>query len=148
MRTYLLCFAAATLWLAGSAHGQITDQFATGNMHFDAKAMDANHDGKITREEAMNYAQKMWKGMSGGNATIPVQQAAEDFARGNMRASASGMDTDHDGTISESEFMTYMEHRFNRMKGPDGNLTVESAAKAFSRGNQQVASKPGGATQQ
>jgi hypothetical protein len=147
MRTHLLTFAAATLWLAGSVHGQVTDQFATGNMHFDAKAMDANHDGKITRDEAMNYGQKMWKAMSGGKPTIPVQEAAEDFARGNMRASATSMDTNHDGVISETEFMDYMGRRFDQMKDPDGNMSPVSAAKAFARGNQSVASKSAGPTE-
>jgi hypothetical protein len=146
MRLHLMICAAA-LWLAGSAHGQVTDQLATGNMHFDAKAMDANGDGKITREEAMSYGQTMWKTLSGGKSTIPVQQAAEDFARGNMRLSASRMDTDHDGTISEHEFMSYMGHRFDQMKGPDGTMTLAAATKAFSRGNQQVATKPPSGTE-
>jgi hypothetical protein len=135
-----LLAAVAALWLAGGAHGQITDQFATGNMHFNAKAMDANGDGKITRDEAMSYGQSMWKKMAAGGETIPVQQAAEDFSRGNMRLDARSMDTDHDGSISESEFMSYLQRRFDRMKDPDGTMTIAGAAKAFSRGNQSVAS--------
>ena len=143
MRKHLLTFATAALWLATAAHGQITDQFATGNMHFDAKAMDANSDGRITREELTQYAHRLWSAMSGGKPTVPVQQAAQDFARGNMRVDARAMDADRDGTISESEFMTFLEHRFDKMKGPDGTLPTVSAAQAFSRGNPpHVASAP------
>jgi hypothetical protein len=141
MRKHLLGLAVAALWLAGSAHGQVvTDQFATGNMHFDAKAMDANHDGRITQAEAMSYARSMWVVMAKGRTTIPVQEAAEDFARGNMKLDASAMDTKHEGTISESEFMSTVQHRFDKMKDPDGTMSVVAAAKAFSRGNQSVAS--------
>jgi hypothetical protein len=138
-----LTAAGVALLLAVAAHGQITDQFATGNMHFDAKAMDTNGDGKITKEEFRKYGESMWNAMAAGKDTIPVQQAAEDFARGNMKMNAKKMDTDHDGTISKSEFMTYAEHRFDRMKKSDGTISVEAAAEAFSRGNPHVASKSG-----
>jgi hypothetical protein len=147
MRKHQLVFAVAALWLAGSALGQITDQFATGNMHFDAKAMDANHDGKITRDEAMSYGHDMWKKMAAGRNAIPLQEAAEDFARGNMKLDAHKMDTDHNGSISESEFMSAVQHRFDQMKEPDGTMTVQDAAKAFSRGNQSVASDSAHATE-
>jgi hypothetical protein len=147
MRHTHLTFAAAALWFAVNAHGQVTDEFATGNMHFDAKAMDANGDGTITREEAMAYAHRMWQMMSAGKPDIPVQVAAKDFARGNMRLDAQQMDTDHDGMISASEFMDYVGHRFDHMKGRDGNMTVQAAAKAFSRGNAHVASGSTGETQ-
>lgn len=144
MSKHLLAFAVAGLWLAHGAHGQITDQFATGNMHFDAKAMDADGDGKITRDEAMRYGKNMWGMMSSGRTTIPVQEAAKDFARGNMRMDARSMDMDHDGTISEDEFMNQVGRRFDRMKDPDGNMTLIGAAKAFSRGNSTVASEAAG----
>ena len=103
-----------------------------------------NGDGtawKITQEEAMNYARSMWKTMAAGRKTIPVQEAAEDFARGNMKLDAQSMDTKHEGTISESEFMSAVQHRFNKMKDPNGTMTVVGAAQAFSRGNQSVASE-------
>lgn len=139
----LLTISGAVLVLSGAAHAQVhTDQFATGNMHFDAKAMDANGDGKITKEEMQRYGESMWNGMSQGKPTIPVQEAAHDFARGNMRLDAKAMDTDHDGSISQSEFMRYTEHRFDRMKGHEGDMTVAQAAKAFSRGNPHVAEAP------
>jgi hypothetical protein len=146
MRQLHLSFAAAALWLTVSAHGQVTDQFATGNMHFDAKAMDANGDGKITRTEAMSYAHHMWKMMSVGKSAIPVQQAAEDFARGNLSLNAPEMDTNHDGMISEKEYMDYVAHRFDRMKNAEGNMTLVGAAEAFSQGNPHVASKPASET--
>lgn len=131
----LLALPVTALWLGGSAHGQVTDQFATGNMHFDAKAMDANGDGKITRHEAMSYAHSMWAKMATGRTAIPVQEASEDFARGDMKLNAKRMDSDHDGSVSESEFMSYIQHRFDSMKGPDGTMTIVGASEAFSRGN-------------
>ena len=63
--------------------------FAKGNMRFDAKAMDADHDGTITKDEFMKYAEAKWNKMAkDGNGMIPVADAAKDFSRGNMRPSA------------------------------------------------------------
>ncbi len=63
--------------------------FASGNMRFDAKAMDADHDGVITKDEFMKYAEAKWNKMAkDGNGMIPVADAAKDFSRGNMRPSA------------------------------------------------------------
>ena len=123
----MLAFAAG----AGAQSGD----FATGNMHFSAAEMDANGDHMISKDEFMQYGEKMWGMMSKGAATITTGDAAQDFARGNMRFSAKMMDADHDGTISKEEFMAYGERKFDRMKDKSGMMTTADATKNFARGN-------------
>jgi EF hand domain-containing protein len=78
--------------------------------------------------------------MSKGSPTISVHDAAQDFARGNMRFSAKMMDADHDGTISKEEFMSYGEKKFDKMS-KNGMMTTADATKYFSRGNMHGDSK-------
>jgi len=135
MHTHANWFLGAiSLALATVAGAQSTD-FATGNMHFNANDMDANGDHMISKDEFMQYQGKMWTMMSKGKDTISVPDAASDFARGNMRFSAKAMDTDHDGSISKEEFISYGEKRFDKMKDKDGMMTVADAATNFARGN-------------
>ena len=49
---------AGVLLVAGSGAYAQSNEIATGNMHFDAKDMDANGDHMITREEMVAYAEK------------------------------------------------------------------------------------------
>jgi hypothetical protein len=125
--------------LVGSAIAVATDpaQFANGNMHFDVNEMDANHDGMISKDEYMQYAETMWNRMTqGGKETISVDEAGKDFANGNMKFSAKAMDADHDGTITKDEFMKYDEAMWDKMKkDKNGMMTVADAGKNFSRGN-------------
>jgi len=90
----------------------------------------------------MKYGDTMWQMMAKGAPSIPVAQAAQDFARGNLRFDAKAMDTDHDGTVSKDEFMKYAEQKFDKMKNSQGMISVADAATNFARGNQRVASKP------
>ncbi len=127
----------ALVWFiagAGTAFAQSND-IATGNMHMDVKAMDTNGDHMISRAEFSAYGEKMWRIMSKGKATVPVHDAAQDFATGNMPFSAEEMDTDHDGSVSKAEFMTYGGKQFDKVKDPKGMLTVEDDTKYFSTGN-------------
>src|SRR5258708_583178 len=75
--------APALLLLAGAVHAQ-GNEFATGNMHFDAHEMDTNGDHMITRDEMIQYAQKQWDLMAKGKDTIPIAVAAKDFASGGV----------------------------------------------------------------
>jgi secreted Zn-dependent insulinase-like peptidase len=131
-RARLFLIAVTLAFAAGS--GAQSNDFATGNMHFDAAAIDVNGDHMISKEEFMQFGEKMWNMMSKGAGTVSVHDAAQDFARGNMRFSAKMMDADHDGTISKEEFMSYGEKKFDKMsKG--GMMTTADATKYFSRGN-------------
>jgi Ca2+-binding EF-hand superfamily protein len=129
-----LTICAAAMLLAGAAYAQGND-FATGNMHFDAKEMDTNGDHMITRDEMMKYAEKSWDTMAHGKDTIPVAVAAKDFATGGVNFKARSIDTDHDGTISKEEFVAYAGRKFDTMKKTDGMVSVTDMAKAIARGN-------------
>jgi hypothetical protein len=134
MLKVITAFVAASLTLAGGARAQSND-FATGNMHFVAADIDTNGDHMITKEEMMAYGEKMWNMMSKGAASIPVPEAKADFAQGGLRFSANTMDTDHDGSISKEEFLKYAAHKFDKMKGKDGMMSVDDAGKDFATGN-------------
>jgi hypothetical protein len=133
MKSTILLAAIGMAVAAGA--GAQSDNFASGNMHFDAKDIDANGDKMITKDEFMAYGDKMWTMMSKGADSIPVRDAAADFARGNMRASAKMMDADHDGTISKEEFMAYEGKRFDKHKDDKGMISVSDVTKYFARGN-------------
>ena len=144
MHTLRLMSAAVMTLLAGGALAQSSNSnaFATGNpMHFDAKAMDTNGDGMITKEEMMAYAEKMWEMMANGHDTIRISRATKDFATGGLAFNAKAIDTDHDGSISKKEFLDYAEHKFDKMVHPNGMISVQEAAKAFARGTPAPTSK-------
>ena len=129
-----LMISAASLLLAGGAYAQSND-FATGNMHFDAKDMDTNGDHMITRDEMIAYAQKTWDMMAQGKDTIPIAVAAKDFATGGVNFRARAIDTDHDGSISKAEFVAYAGKKFDTMKKTDNMVSVDDMAHAIARGN-------------
>jgi hypothetical protein len=112
-------------------------QFANGNMSFDVNEMDANHDGMISKDEYLHYGETLWGRMTqGGKATISVDEAGKDFAKGNMKFNAQAMDADHDGTITKDEFMKYDAAMWDKMKkDKNGMMSVADAGKSFSRGN-------------
>src|SRR6202022_1002008 len=118
-----LVTSAAALLLAGGASAQ-SNEFATGNMHFDAKDMDTNGDHMITRDEMIKYAEKQWEMMAHGKDTIPIAVADKDFATGGVNFKARSIDTDHDGTISRDEFVAYSGKKFDRMKKTDNMVSV------------------------
>jgi hypothetical protein len=126
--------AGVLLLQAGAALAQ-SNEFATGNMHFDAKDMDMNGDHMITREEMVAYAEKQWDMMAQGKDTIPIAVATKDFATGGVNFKAHAIDTDHDGTISKAEFVAYAGKKFDSMKKTDNMVSVDDMARAISRGN-------------
>ena len=123
--------------IAGVAQAQAPGDIARGNMHFDAKEMDANGDGMISKEEFSRYGETMWQRMNrAANVSVPVTTAAQDFSRGNVRFDAKAMDADGDGNITKDEFMKYGESKFDSMtKNKQGMMSVTEAAQAFARGN-------------
>jgi len=126
--------SVASLLLAGGAHAQ-SNNFATGNMHFDAKDMDVNGDHMVSREEMQQYAEKLWQSMSEGKDTIPISVATKDFATGGVNFSARAMDTNHDGSISKEEFLAYTGRKYDAMKKTDSMVSVIDMANGFARGN-------------
>lgn len=125
---------ASLLLAGGGAHAQ-SNNFATGNMHFDAKDMDTNGDHMVSREEMQQYAEKLWQSMSEGKDTIPISVATKDFSTGGVNFSARAMDTDHDGSISKEEFLAYTGRKYDSMKKTDSMVPVIDMANAFARGN-------------
>ena len=117
-----------------TAQAQNND-FATGNMHFDAKDMDSNGDHMVTRAEMQQYAEKLWEMMAHGKTTIPIEVSVKDFASAGVNFSARAIDTDHDGSISKEEFLAYTGKKYDGMKKTRGMVPVEDMAKAFARGN-------------
>jgi len=134
MHTKRLLIAGVSLLLAGGAYGQ-SNEFATGNMHFDAKDMDTNGDHMITRDEMVAYAEKQWDQMAQGKDTIPISAAAKDFATGGVNFKARAIDTDHDGSISKAEFVAFAGKKFDGMKKTDNMVSVADMARSIARGN-------------
>jgi hypothetical protein len=114
-----------------------SDDIARGNMpkQMDVNEMDANHDGMITKAEFAAYGEKIWKVISHGKPTVPVDIAATDFATGHMAMNTQDMDADHDGTISHEEFVAYASKAFDKVKNPQGKLTLSDTTKYFATGN-------------
>jgi hypothetical protein len=133
---WMIC--AAALLLSGAAYAQ-GNEFATGNMHFDAKDMDTNGDHMITREEMTQYAEKQWAMMAQGKDKIPIDVAGKDFASGGVNFKARAIDTDHDGTISKDEFVAYTGKKWDTMKKTDNMVSVTDMARAIARGNTEAA---------
>ena len=132
-----LTLSIAAVLTTTLAHAQAPGDIARGNMHFDAKAMDANGDGMISKDELMRYGETMWERMArAATASVPVADAAKDFARGNLKFEAKSVDANKDGMITKEEFMKYGESKFDSMKkDTHGNISVTDAARDFGRGN-------------
>lgn len=138
MKAINMMVLAVSLTVAASidAHAQ---NIATGNMPMtmDVEAMDTNRDGMISKAEFAAYGEKIWQSISHGKPTVPVNTAATDFATGNMAMNAEEMDTDHDGSISHSEFVTYSAAAFDKVQNPEGKLTISDTTKYFATGNKK-----------
>lgn len=134
MRRVRSVIAGLLLLQAGAALAQ-SNEFATGNMHFDAKDMDTNGDHMISRDEMLAYAEKQWDMMAHGKDTLPIAVAAKDFATGGVNWKARSIDTDHDGSISKAEFVAFAGKKFDSMKKTDNMVSVADMARSFARGN-------------
>ena len=132
-----LAVALLGAMIASAAHAQSAGDIVRGNMHFDAKAMDSNGDGMISKTEFMRYGESMWDEMArAANVSIPVTDAATQFARGNLKWDAKAVDANGDGTITKEELMKYSEAKFDSMmKDPHGSISVADMGRDFGRGN-------------
>ncbi len=142
MLTLAGALAAVTLQAPVSAENAPGD-IARGNMHFDAKAMDTNGDGMVSKDEMQKYGESMFDKMARNDKRmISVVDAAAEFARGGLRFDAKAMDTNGDGQISKDEFMKYGDAKFDSMKKDShGMISVADAARDFGRGNMHLDGK-------
>ncbi|MDB6089149.1 MAG: hypothetical protein JWN85_1933 [Gammaproteobacteria bacterium] len=67
--------------------------FATGGLAFNARAMDTDHDGTISKEEFLAYAGRKFDKMKKTDGMIPVADAAKAFSRGNPHPSQANEST-------------------------------------------------------
>jgi hypothetical protein len=144
MIQFRLMLPLAPLLIASSVFAaDAPGDIARGNMHFDAKAIDANGDNMISKDEFMKYGETMWERMNrSATVSVPIADAARDFARGGLKFDAKAMDANGDGKITKDEFMKYGEAKFDRMKkDPNGMISVADAARDIGSGNMHTESK-------
>jgi hypothetical protein len=144
MIQFRLVLSVAAFLIAGSAFAaDAPGDIARGNMHFDAKAADANGDGMISKDEFKKYGETMWERMNrSATVSVPIADAAADFARGGLRFDAKSVDTNGDGMINKDEFMKYGEAKFDKMKKDShGMISVADAARDIGSGNMHAESK-------
>jgi hypothetical protein len=58
--------------------------FSRGNLSFEAKSVDADGDGMVTKDEFMKYGQAKFDAMKSPKGMISVADAAKAFGRGNQ----------------------------------------------------------------
>jgi hypothetical protein len=142
MKTSKLILSLATFLIAGIAYGEQPGDIARGNMHFDARMADANGDGMISKDEMEKYSEDMWAQLTRNEKrTIPVADAARDFARGNLRFEAKSVDANGDGQISRDEFMKYGEAKFDKMQKDPKGISVAEASRDFGRAGMHLGQK-------
>jgi hypothetical protein len=59
--------------------------FSRGNLSFEAKSVDANGDGMVSKDEFMKYGEAKFDAMKGPKG-VSVADAAKAFGRGNQPA--------------------------------------------------------------
>jgi len=116
-------------------------EFARGGMHFSAKAMDADSNGMISKDEFMTYHAAMWDQMTkDSNGKMTTGDATAAFARGGMHVDVNKMDPDKDGTISKDEFMKYEATHWSLLpKDASGQIAVTDMQKAMQKHRQKAA---------
>jgi EF hand len=72
------------------AHGKNTlpiaiadKDFASGGVNYQARAIDTDHDGTISKDEYVAYATRKFEGMKKTDNMVSVDEMARAFARGN-----------------------------------------------------------------
>jgi Ca2+-binding EF-hand superfamily protein len=140
MTRFLVFLATAMLMSVSFARAQSAD-FARGSMHFNARAMDSNGDGMISKDEFMKYHAAVWnQATKDSDGKMTVSDAAVAFARGGMHVDVSKMDPDQDGTISKDEFMAYEATHWGLLpKDASGQIAVTDLEKVMRKHRQQAA---------
>jgi len=72
------------------AHGNSTipiaiadTDFASGGVNYQARAIDTDHDGTISKDEYVAYATRKFESMKKTDNMVSVEEMARAFARGN-----------------------------------------------------------------
>jgi Ca2+-binding EF-hand superfamily protein len=68
---------------------QAAKDFATGGVAFNARSIDTDHDGTISKEEFLAYVEHKFDKMKHADAMISEQDAAKAFSRGNTPAKSA-----------------------------------------------------------
>jgi Ca2+-binding EF-hand superfamily protein len=131
--TFVLA-AAGALAVAGEGHGEHGKHGGGPAQHFFAE-MDANKDGKVTREEAKSAGDRLFQKLDlDKDGTITEAEAQAGMrALGKERAEArfDAKDTNHDGKLSAEESKMPAE-RFTRIDAnKDGFVTKDELSQAF-----------------
>jgi Ca2+-binding EF-hand superfamily protein len=141
MTRLLVFLAAATLTSVSFGQASSSTSFAQGGMHFSAKAMDADNNGMISKDEFMKYHSDMWdQMMKDSKDPMSVTDLSAAFARGGMHVNAKKMDADHDGTVTKDEFMSYEATHWSLLpKDANGEISVADMQKAMKKHHQKAA---------
>ena len=106
---------------------------ARGGTHFNARDIDADHNGVISKDEFMKYHADVWDRMtksSGG--CMATNDVAASFARGGMHINVAAIDADHNGVITRDEFMKYEANHWDMLpKDARGAISVTDFEKAM-----------------
>ena len=146
----LIAFLAG-MTVASVSFGQAAaaSDFARGNMHFSAKAMDTDNDGMISKDEFMQYHEAMWDKMTkDSNGQMALNDATSGFARGGMHVDAKAMDPDRSGMITKDKFMKYEATHWSLLpKDASGEISVRDMQKAMMKHRKKAAAEEAAAQQ-
>jgi hypothetical protein len=62
-----------------------TEDFATAGVNLNAKDMDTDHDGSISKEEFLAYTMKKYDGMKKTNGMVPMDIVQAALSRSNNK---------------------------------------------------------------
>ena len=99
-------------------------------------AMDTNHDGMISQDEYMAYHTGRWSKYKQTNGKVALNDMEENGSKSGGGTSGSAtttmgagktsrfdaMDTNHDGMISQEEYMAYHTTMWGKMKRNDKGM--------------------------
>jgi Ca2+-binding EF-hand superfamily protein len=111
--------------------------------------VDANHDGKLTREEFQAHQEQLWSeadsNKDGAVTLEEVQQARARRAEKRVTERFQKLDVNHDGRVTQQEAAHMPAKRYARLDvNTDGALTLDEfkAARGMGRHGHGVEHRP------